>query len=47
MKNCKFACEYYDDYSDNDYYYIVMEKCDGDLLNLLEEKKKWIFRIND
>ena len=39
MKNCKFACEYYDHYSDNDYYYIVMEKCDGDLLNLLEEKK--------
>ena len=35
MKNCKFACEYYDHYSDNDNYYIIMEKCDGDLNELL------------
>ena len=39
MKNCKFACEYYDHYFDDDYYYIVMEKFDGDLSKLLNEKK--------
>ena len=39
MKDCKYSCEYYDHYSDNDYYYIIMEKCDGDLLYLLEKNK--------
>ena len=42
MENCKFACEYYDHYSDYYYYYIIMEKCDGDLLKLLKEKNSGI-----
>ena len=39
MKDCKYSCQYYDHYSDNDYYYIIMEKCDGDLFDLLEKNK--------
>jgi serine/threonine protein kinase len=39
MKDCKYSCHYYDHYSDNDYYYIIMEKCDGDLKNLLDQNK--------
>ena len=37
MKYCKFVCEYYDHFSDNDYYYLIMEKCDGDLEDLLNK----------
>ena len=36
---CPFSVEYYDDYDDNTSYYIVMEKCDGDLDKLIEERK--------
>ena len=38
MKDCKYSCQYYDHYTDNDYFYIIMEKCDGDLKDLLEQK---------
>ena len=38
---CDYSVEIYDYYFDNNYYYIVMEKCDGDLYNLLENKKKF------
>ena len=34
MKDCKYCCQYYDHYLDNDYFYIIMEKCDGDLKDL-------------
>ena len=39
MKNikCNYSVEYYDYYSDNNYYYIVMEKCDEDLNGFLEK----------
>ena len=37
MKDCKYCCQYYDHYLDNDYFYIIMEKCDGDLKDLLEQ----------
>ena len=36
---CDYSVEIYDYYNDNNYYYIVMEKCDGDLFDLLENKK--------
>ena len=36
---CDYSVEIYDYYNDNNYYYIVMEKCDGDLFDLLEKKK--------
>ena len=41
MKNlkCTNSVEYYDHYSDNDFYYIVMEKCDEDLRSLMERYK--------
>ena len=41
MKNikCKNSVEYYDNYSDNDFYYIVMEKCDEDLSKFIERNK--------
>ena len=41
MKNikCQNSVEYYDNYSDKDFYYIVMEKCDEDLSKLLERNK--------
>ena len=39
MKYCKYSCQYYDHYSDKDYYYIIMEKCDGDLSDLLNQNK--------
>ena len=34
---CKNSVEYYDHYNDNDYYYIIMEKCDEDLNDFLEK----------
>ena len=37
--NCNYSIEIYDYYNDEHYYYIVMEKCDGDLYDLLENKK--------
>ena len=37
--NCKYSVEIYDYYSDDNSYYIVMEKCDGDLKELLEKNK--------
>jgi serine/threonine protein kinase len=36
---CPYSVEYYDYYSDNDFYYIVMEKCDGDLKSYLKKFK--------
>ena len=36
MKECENSCKYYVDFKDNDYYYIIMEKCDGDLTDLLK-----------
>ena len=36
MKECENSCKYYADFKDNDYYYIIMEKCDGDLTDLLK-----------
>ena len=36
---CDYSVEIYDYYNDDNYYYIVMEKCDGDLSELLENKK--------
>ena len=36
---CDYSVEIYDYYNDNNYYYIVMEKCDGDLFDLLKNKK--------
>jgi len=36
---CEHSIEIYDYYNDNNYYYIIMEKCDEDLLDLLEFKK--------
>ena len=41
MKNIKspYSVEYYDYYSDNNYYYIVMEKCDEDLSSFLARNK--------
>jgi len=35
---CDYSVEIYDYYNDDNYYYIVMEKCDGDLSDLLENK---------
>ena len=37
--NCKNSIEIYDYYDDDNYYYIVMEKCDEDLFDLLDKKK--------
>ena len=37
---CKNSVEYYDSYSDDDFYYIVMEKCDEDLKKFIERNKK-------
>ena len=41
MKNikCPYSVEYYDYYSDNNYYYIIMEKCDEDLNSFMEKYK--------
>ena len=36
---CINSIEIYDYYNDDNYYYIVMEKCDEDLFDLLEKKK--------
>ena len=36
---CDNSVEIYDYYSDDKYYYIIMEKCDGDLCDLLNAKK--------
>ena len=36
---CDYSVEIYNYYNDNNYYYIVMEKCDGDLFELLENRK--------
>ena len=36
---CDYSVEIYDCYFDDNYYYIVMEKCDGDLYSLLENNK--------
>ena len=36
---CDYSVEIYDYYNDDKYYYIVMEKCDGDLFELLENRK--------
>ena len=44
MKSIKspYSVEYYDYYSDNNYYYIVMEKCDEDLTNFMKRYKNGI-----
>ena len=44
MKNIRspYLVEYYDYYSDNSYYYIVMEKCDEDLSSFMEKYKSGI-----
>ena len=41
MKNikCPYSVEYYDYYSDNNSYYIVMEKCDEDLNSFMQKYK--------
>ena len=36
---CKNSIEYYDNYSDDDFYYIVMEKCDEDLSKLIKRNE--------
>ena len=36
---CDYSVEIYDYYNDDNYYYIVMEKCDGDLFDLLKNKE--------
>ena len=36
---CENSVEYYDNYSDDDFYYIVMEKCDEDLSKFIERNK--------
>ena len=36
MKECENSCKYYVDFKDNDYYYIIMEKCDGDLTDFFK-----------
>jgi len=43
MKEIKndYSVFIYDYYNDYNYYYIVMEKCDGDLYDLLKEKKSF------
>jgi len=43
MKEIKndYSVFIYDYYNDYNYYYIVMEKCDGDLYDLLEKKKSF------
>ena len=38
---CDYSVYIFDYYIDYNYYYIVMEKCDGDLYDLLEEKKNF------
>ena len=42
MKEIKseYSVEIYDYYNDNNYYYIIMEKCDGDLSDLLKNRKE-------
>ena len=40
---CINIVEYYDHYIDNDYYYIIMEKCDEDLNDYL--KKMVLYQI--
>jgi len=44
MKNIKspYSVEYYDYYSDNKSYYIVMEKCDEDLTNIMKKYQNGI-----
>ena len=34
---CKYSVEYYDHYYDDNYYYIIMEKCDEDLNDLFQK----------
>ena len=36
---CPYSVEYYDYYSDNNFYYIVMEKCDEDLESYMQKNK--------
>ena len=36
---CKNSVEYYDSFSDKDFYYIVMEKCDEDLRKFIKRNK--------
>ena len=36
---CQNSVEIYDNYSDDNFYYIVMEKCDGDLFDYLEKNE--------
>ena len=40
-----YIVEYYDDYDDNNYYYIVMEKCDDYLDKLMERSKNGLSDI--
>ena len=44
MKNIRssYSVEYYDYYSDNNFYYIAMEKCDEDLNSFMEKYKNGI-----
>ena len=43
--NSKYSIEFIELIEKNDYIYLVLELCDGNLNNLL--KKKWIFRYNN
>ena len=36
MNECSNSCHYICNFQDKDYYYILMEKCDGDLTDLLK-----------
>ena len=51
MKNikCPNSVEYYDYYSDSNFYYIVMEKCDEDLESYMEKNKNGLpdYQIKD
>ena len=51
MKNlkCLNSVEYYDYYSDNNFYYIVMEKCDEDLESYMQKNKHGLqeYQIKD
>ena len=40
-----YIVEYYDDYDDNNYYYIVMEKCDDYLDKLMQRSKNGLSDI--
>ena len=51
MKNikCPNSVEYYDYYSDSNFYYIVMEKCDEDLESYMQKNKHGLpdYQIKD